>query len=151
MNRRDGAATVRHVLAYIEGRGKLAELQNDRFARLHYEQCWALVFLSYYGPNLLPPAYRCPKLQPLLAPPAEIPRWKAEMLAKPLRRVVERREVALSDPEFPEPVTGFVERLECGHETPVLGDFAGERPAKRRRCAECAKQSAGIEIVGKAA
>lgn len=151
MRSRDGAAVVRHVLSYFSDRCRLADFQNDRAARLHYEQCWALAFVAYYGPNLLPPAYRIPKLAPAVEAPREVPPWKREMLARPLRKIVRRRVVTLrgAGPE-PDTIT-TMEELECGHEMPASVALEGAAPAKRRRCAQCAEGDSGLHLVRKAA
>jgi hypothetical protein len=139
------------VLDYLTARQRLAEIQNDRSARLHYEQCWVQAFLAYYGPNLLPPAYRCPKIAPAVQPPLEVPPWKREMLARPLRRVTGRREVVMARGEQESPLLGVVEVLECGHELAAGVQLEGAAPAKHRRCPECAERGAGLALVRKAA
>jgi hypothetical protein len=59
-------------------------------------------------------------------------RRPSELLAAPLRAIVDYLEVTIADG-----VTAQRELLECGHVVPIKRDMIGETNASRRRCKAC--------------
>jgi hypothetical protein len=69
----------------------------------------------------------------------EIPRWRVELLRRPLRRVVKWASYMIpAESKFRLPeVRMYRETLECGHKAERMESW--EPPAKRRRCKECGR------------
>lgn len=120
------------VLAYL--RSMVQYCRDERHRDMEYEYELAIRFASAHVYGKLPPKKDWSALikwEP--TPPDEIPKWKRDILAKPMRRVVDR--VTESDEEK-------YELLECGHRNYVY-DFDGwseaepHKQAKWRRCKEC--------------
>ena len=64
------------------------------------------------------------------------PRWRIELLRRPLRRI---NTWCVTDSLYHGmPVKDYSEVLECGHEQMAFY-FEGDKPAKRRRCRECGR------------
>ena len=67
------------------------------------------------------------------------PRWRLELLRRPLRRVVKWRVTESLYHRMP--IKEYSEVLECGHEQMAFY-FEGDKPARRRRCRECGRRAA---------
>ena len=65
------------------------------------------------------------------------PRWRIELLRRPLRRITAWR--VTESLYHGMPVKDYSEILECGHEQMAFY-FEGDKPAKRRRCRECGRR-----------
>lgn len=73
-------------------------------------------------------------------PDGKIPGWMKLELARPLRMVIERKEYAVKVGLAP--TTRWVkETLVCGHQLNLPAVFGEEKPPKRRRCSQCAREA----------
>src|SRR6185437_3537788 len=92
MSRRSAVAA--RVLGYLERCRRFAELSHRRDLAFDYERAWRLVFEVSHG--ALPPARVFSTQYSVVSEPAPrpVPKWKAEVLARPMRRVVERQNIA---------------------------------------------------------
>jgi hypothetical protein len=123
-----------HVLSYLRDMIELCRNAHRPDLEYEYQDAWYLVACRIYGP--LPPRPPCKGhyvSAPVVTGPP--PKWKRDMLSKPLRKIVRR---------FTELDKGFrseYEQLECGHRIMALIEIPGSSPARRRRCGECAREA----------
>ena len=121
------ATRSKQVLEYLAVMENFCRRSYRHDLEHEYREAWETAAFAIFGQ--LPP-----RRQSLAAAPAcvlqvkRVPRWRQEMLAKPMRRIT----MHVDDYEV----------LECGH---ILWQPApklpGESIAKHRRCPECAKQT----------
>lgn len=121
----------RRVLDYLRDMIEFCQRAHRDDLERDYREAWETAASNIYGQ--LPPRPGIKVFYAPQTPRRRQTRWRAEMLAKPYRKVSRR--------------FGDHLMLECGHLiwSPAHDD---DPPAKRRRCPECAKQVRGKLPVG---
>ena len=128
------AQAPQHVLDYLRDMVELCRNAHRPDLEHEYAEAWNLAASRIYG--ALPPRPPCKGhyvATPVKAGPT--PKWKQQLLAKPYRKIV-RRFTELDGDSRCE-----YEQLECGHRMTAGLDMPGDPPAKRRRCADCAREA----------
>jgi hypothetical protein len=134
---RRSVPSLSSVLGYLQLMQQYAESARDRDTAREYESARLFALRFTHGP--LPVRQPSPTAQgyAVALPRQGIPKWKARVLAKPMRKVVSRREV-----EGARFASGWAPSLvlltlSCGHVVEELAFMLGDKPAFRRRCGEC--------------
>lgn len=76
-----------------------------------------------------------------------VPPWKAELLSRPLRKIVNVRVVREQEPRSRSWLTHWEERLECGHTHIHIPFMPDEQRARRRRCKECLSLKRSVQSI----
>ena len=132
-----------HVLDYLRDMVELCRNEHRPDLEHEYAEAWSLAASKVFGP--LPP--RPPCKGHYVAAPAKLgppPKWKQELLAKPLRKIVRRFT------ELDGTLRSEYEQLECGHRVMAGIAMPGDPPARRRRCSECAHEATDKKTVSPA-
>jgi hypothetical protein len=113
----------------------LAEHDVPTFAHARLRWCELIITLC---PGLAAGAPALARrLAPLLPdPPKPVPRWKLEVLARPLVPIV-RRTIHTETLPGGRSYQTAVEQLACGHTRHVIVLLDGDLRGRRRRCKEC--------------
>jgi hypothetical protein len=130
----DSAGSIRNVLAYLRDMIEYCRGEHRDDLRWDYEEAVDLIRSKIYGN--LPPRKAIagyPGYQPNTPPvPLVASGPRIQERDKPLRKIVGRAIKPYRS------WTVSYEELECGHQfLPLVGD---KTPAKRRRCAHCARE-----------
>jgi hypothetical protein len=139
------AAVIRD-LQHLMRNEYLAVINNDRDTMVVYRVLWLRRYCEALGireGNML-------KLADLMRPPESWvapmqPAWKTFQRARPLRTVVKRTPSVIQFGDRQKAIW-FRDLLSCGHEVNIPADVFGNKPPKRRRCAQCATQTLTKEL-----
>lgn len=132
-----GKHIVESVLRYLRDMADYAQQKHNRFAWAYYSDGAVTLHDAFYGP--IPSPWWKPASFPVVVP-REVkptPRWRLELNARPLRRVI-RRVYKLQRNEVTN--THFrvaQDHLSCGHVTAGRIEMPGDREARHRRCVQC--------------
>jgi hypothetical protein len=135
------------VLDYLARCERAASFRNHRDAVLHYQQCWRLVFDCAYGSIPLPflrhdPAPYCP---PIAAP--TLKPWEIAKYSRPLRRVLRTFQQTCGGELEGGTYSATMLELECGHVLEDILFWDNDKPAKRRRCPQCASDMHAAAVI----
>ena len=110
---------------------------NDLPSYVHSRLCWAELVLTA-APQLIRAAPRLAFQVAELLPGADrpLPRWKLELLARPLVPIVGRKLTTCKMPGG-NLSHGAIETLACGHTHNLVVILDGDLRARRRRCKQC--------------
>lgn len=129
---------IKSVLDYLNGMERLAAITNDRNSRVHFEECWSVVWRAYYGGYSVPSKTIIRSLAEYTAPvPAARPAWMIAKYAKPTRKVVARTTEHMDMGKRMPPAVVHFDVLECGHKLIGNENLGAAPPAKHRRCPLC--------------
>jgi|SRR5215471_276388 len=135
-----GRARVESVLGYFVLMERAASLHNDRDSMHHYQQCWLMVHERFFGCSAFrPKASAYPATDAAACASTARPRWFIEKYSRPLKRVVGRVSRRSSSAGADAGFLIVYDVLECGHQVECHTSITGERPARHRRCAQCAR------------
>jgi hypothetical protein len=128
---------IDRVLAYLEGRRRVAEYYCHRTDAATYLTAWVTVFEAYHGPNPRPTIRQTqtptlPRTNPHIDKP-----WYREKYGRPTRRVVGYVEHRPAPGDGMGTAGWYECALECGHMTPPVLDLEGQARPKHKRCTEC--------------
>jgi hypothetical protein len=130
---------VEETLERLHHEELLAVLNSERKTVIVARLAWADLYRAAYGDDVSgtgkPGAVNA---RVLSDSKPHIPTWLLHKRARPLVLVVERTEYQVQITPWTQQ-TWYRERLSCGHVVNVPAGFLEERPAKRRRCIECAR------------
>lgn len=132
---------VESALLYLDRRATLADSRNNSRRARDYRDAWRMLFEVFYGADENPQPRRAFQPVEVHSHVKTLPRWRAEILARPMRRVIATvRSTIPGDRKFaPVEMVGY--KLECGHATaPALASLE-VAPAHRRRCHACAERA----------
>lgn len=131
---RETAEDGKRVLAYLKDMIELSRNSRRQDMVWLYEDAWEVAASTIFGP--LPPRRES------VMPPRPEPEPKArtfgqvEMVSKPFRKIVARFTAIEGDLQID------YEQLACGHRVMAKVDLPGDPQARRRRCAQCAREAA---------
>lgn len=128
---------LRNIIAYWELSGR-PDLVRD------YEDALELVCIALYG---YPPAHVTRRVQVLNVPCPQagaLPKWKRDLLGRPLRRIVHVDVFREFTANGRTNSLMWQELLACGHINIHYPFTATERRARHRRCKECQNQQRSV-------
>lgn len=134
--------TLQGVIRYLDNCARIADFSHNLGERRHYQACAEFVLEFTHGK--LPCRRPLPRPQQAEEPtmPKEIPPWKAAVLARPMRKVLDSHIETRGANGHGTAYRALVIDLECGHtleEFQLPGDNTVPR---RRRCKQCALEAA---------
>jgi hypothetical protein len=139
--------SLQGVIEYLDNCARIARFSHNLEAERLYSKTSEFVLLHTHGQIPRPPSIPIPP-QPETPPMnREIPIWKREVLARPMRKVLKHWEVDVwsSRPGYSYKMRRM--KLSCGH---LLDEFPislGAAAPQRRRCRQCANEAAQKRVI----
>jgi len=129
------------VLSYLERMVTYCRMVHRGDLERDYRDAWETAARQLLGPLPNRPPAPAVYTPAEMAPKPPTPKWRTEILAQPVRRIVAR--FSQQEKDGHGYTTLDYERLECGHIIAAGFNYSESgQPAKRRRCAQCAKEAA---------